>query len=93
MHAVAGTQAAQAAVPFAKVPTGQVVAVNAQEGAPDTLNAPAVEYLPAGQLVQEVAPLSLKVPAGHSEQDEAPEVEYEPAGQGNCVELVEPALQ
>ena len=43
--------------------------------------------------MQEVAPLSLKVPAGHSEQDEAPEVEYEPAGQGNCVELVEPALQ
>ena len=62
MHAVAGTQAAQAAVPFAKVPTGQVVAVNAQEGAPDTLNAPAEQ---GAHAAEEFAPREgEKVPAG-----------------------------
>jgi hypothetical protein len=81
VHAVAGTQAAQEAGPLANVPTGHVADVNAQEMAPAVLNAPAAqvrhaaaelapvagEYLPAGQLVQEVAPMLLKVPAGHNE--------------------------
>jgi len=79
---VAGTHAAHAAVPFANVPTGHVAAVKAQEAAAAALYAPAAqgrhvieefapiaeEKVPAGQLVQEVAPLLLKVPAGHSEQ-------------------------
>ncbi len=35
----------------------------------------------------------LYFPAAQGVQDKAPEVDHEPAGQGDCVELVEPAMQ
>ncbi len=55
MQAVAGEQGTQAAVPLAKVPIGQVVAVKAQVAAPWGLKDPAaqgrhaaVEFAPGG---------------------------------------------
>ena len=74
-------------MPFANVPTGHVVAVYAQDGAPPGL------YAPAGQGEQKVPPEEEKVPAGqvrHVEADVAPSVAlYDPAAQRAHVELEE----
>ncbi len=81
-HAVAGKHATHAAVPFAYVPAGHVVAVYAQDGAPAGLYAPAGQgahdeedtalAVPAGQMAQEEAPLPLYIPLGHAAQKVEP---------------------
>ena len=77
-----------AAVPFAKVPTGQEAAVKGQDAAPATLKAFAAQAAhkaadvppvaprkrPAGQAVQEALPVcAAKEPAGHDTQAVLPE--------------------
>jgi hypothetical protein len=90
MHAAGGV---------ASVPAGHVAAVKAHVGAPATLYAPAAQRVqvaleaapamalavPAGQAVQEEAPLPPYVPAAHAVQaelEEAPAALKVPAGQG-----------
>lgn len=77
-----------AAVPFAKVPTGQEAAVKGQDAAPATLKAPATqtahtaaevppvapEKRPGGQAVQEALPVcAAKEPVGQKTQAVLPE--------------------
>jgi hypothetical protein len=91
VHAVAGEHAAHAAGALAYVPTGHVEELNAQEGAPATLNTPTAHKR---QAVLEVLPVAgLYVPAAQSVQDAAPASDHAPARQTICVALVEPAGQ
>jgi hypothetical protein len=68
VQAVAGEQAVQAAVPFAYVPTGHVVAVKTQAVAPAALNAPAAQ---GAHAAEELAPEKEEnLPAAHGVQVE-----------------------
>jgi hypothetical protein len=85
-HAVAGEQAAQAAVPFANVPSGHVAAVYAQEAAPAALKAPAAQGVGACEEGGQ------KEPAGHSSGGEPAEAQKWAAGQGAAAEAVAVAV-
>ena len=87
VQAVAGEQGAQAAVPLANVPLGQVVAVKAQVEAPWELKDPTAQ---GWQAARELAPrVAEKVPAAQGVQVarvEAPVGLLKvPAGQGWAV--------
>ena len=88
---MAGAQGTHAAVPFAKVPTGQLEALNAQAVEPSALKAPAGQ---GRHTAAEGAPIDTeKVPAAQGAHAAAPaEGPYVPAAQLPQVALEE-ALQ
>lgn len=73
-------QGLHAAVPFAKVPTGQEAAVKGQDAAPATLKAFAAQTVHTAAEVPPVPPK--KRPAGQAVQDALPDcAAKEPVGQ------------